>query len=147
MVLGVELGRAARARTSACSAPLGTSAGAMWDLGTSTIAHYFDALVHSKAREQLQSVVGITQDTQEAVARGPGYALVLLGAGLARAGGRQPVPVPAAGRRACRLVAGRDACAAGACRCAMWRFSSVGIVLLAFLVLNGISNDISRLGG
>ncbi len=30
---------------------------------------------------------------------------------------------------------------------AMYRFSSVGIVLLAFLVINGIGNDISRLGG
>jgi len=30
---------------------------------------------------------------------------------------------------------------------AMWRFSSVGIVLLAFLVINGLSNDITRLGG
>ena len=29
----------------------------------------------------------------------------------------------------------------------MWRFSSVGIVALAFLVLNGISNDVSRLSG
>ena len=30
---------------------------------------------------------------------------------------------------------------------AMYRFSSVGIVLLLFLVINGFSNDISRLGG
>ena len=30
---------------------------------------------------------------------------------------------------------------------AMWRFSSVGIVLLLFLVINGVSNDIGRLGG
>ena len=30
---------------------------------------------------------------------------------------------------------------------AMYRFSSVGIVLLLFLVVNGVSNDISRLGG
>ena len=30
---------------------------------------------------------------------------------------------------------------------AMYRFSSVGIVLLLFLVLNGVSNDIGRLGG
>ena len=30
---------------------------------------------------------------------------------------------------------------------AMWRYSSVGIVLLLFLVINGISNDIGRLGG
>ena len=30
---------------------------------------------------------------------------------------------------------------------AMYRYSSVGIVLLAFLVINGISNDLGRLGG
>jgi regulator of sigma E protease len=30
---------------------------------------------------------------------------------------------------------------------AMYRYSSVGIVLLLFLVINGVSNDISRLGG
>ena len=30
---------------------------------------------------------------------------------------------------------------------AMWRYSTVGIVLFAFLVLNGVSNDISRLSG
>ena len=30
---------------------------------------------------------------------------------------------------------------------AMYRFSSVGIILLVFLVINGISNDISRLAG
>jgi hypothetical protein len=29
----------------------------------------------------------------------------------------------------------------------MYRFSSVGIILLLFLVLNGLSNDISRLAG
>jgi regulator of sigma E protease len=30
---------------------------------------------------------------------------------------------------------------------AMYRYSSVGIVLLLFLVINGLSNDISRLTG
>ena len=30
---------------------------------------------------------------------------------------------------------------------AMYRFSSVGIVLMLFLVFNGFSNDIGRLGG
>ena len=30
---------------------------------------------------------------------------------------------------------------------AMWRYSSVGIVLLLFLVINGLTNDITRLGG
>ena len=30
---------------------------------------------------------------------------------------------------------------------AMYRFSSVGIILMLFLVINGVSNDISRLAG
>jgi regulator of sigma E protease len=30
---------------------------------------------------------------------------------------------------------------------AMYRYSSVGIVLLLFLVINGVSNDISRISG
>jgi regulator of sigma E protease len=30
---------------------------------------------------------------------------------------------------------------------AMYRYSSVGILLLVFLVINGISNDISRISG
>ena len=30
---------------------------------------------------------------------------------------------------------------------AMYRYSSVGIILLLFLVINGVSNDLSRLTG
>jgi regulator of sigma E protease len=30
---------------------------------------------------------------------------------------------------------------------AMYRYSSVGLILLAFLVISGVSNDIGRLGG
>ena len=30
---------------------------------------------------------------------------------------------------------------------AMWRYSTVGIVLFAFLFINGLSNDITHLGG
>jgi hypothetical protein len=30
---------------------------------------------------------------------------------------------------------------------AMYRYSSVGIILLLFLVINGVSNDINRLTG
>jgi hypothetical protein len=29
----------------------------------------------------------------------------------------------------------------------MWRYSSVGMLLFLFLFINGLSNDISRLGG
>jgi regulator of sigma E protease len=125
----------------------GTSIGAMWDLGTSTVTHYFDAIVHSKARAQLQSVVGITQDTQEAVARGPGYALVVLAlVSLVLAVVNLFPFLPLDGGHVvwslAERVRGRRVSLA-----TMWRFSSVGIVLLAFLVLNGISNDVSRLSG
>jgi regulator of sigma E protease len=125
----------------------GASAGAMWDLGTSTITHYFDALIHSKDRKQLQSVVGIAQDTQQAVARGPGFALVVLAlVSLVLAVVNLFPFLPLDGGHIVWSLAerfrGRRVSLA-----AMWRFSSVGIVLLAFLVLNGISNDISRISG
>jgi len=125
----------------------GASAGAMWDLGTSTVTHYFDALVHSKDRKQLQSVVGITQDTQQAVARGPGYALVLLAlVSLVLAVVNLFPFLPLDGGHVvwslAERVRGRRVSLA-----TMWRFSLPGIVLLAFLVLSGISNDISRISG
>ncbi len=146
MLLGVDLGHLVAAKFGVLSA-MSTSAGAMWDLGTSTVTHYFDALTSSKARKQLQSVVGITQDTEEAVARGPGYALVILAlVSLVLAVVNLFPFLPLDGGHVVWSLAerlrGRRVSLS-----AMWRFSSVGIVLLAFLVLNGISNDVSRLGG
>jgi regulator of sigma E protease len=147
MVLGVGLDvRIVPVRFGVLGAA-GTSAGAMWDLGTSTITHYFDALVHSKDRAQLQSVVGITEDTQEAVARGPGYALVILAlVSLVLAVVNLFPFLPLDGGHVVWSLAERFR-GRRVSLSAMWRFSSVGIVLLAFLVLNGISNDVSRLGG
>ncbi len=147
MVLGVVSVEPLAAVHFGLAGAVSTSAGAMWDLGTSTITHYFDALVHSKDRKQLQSVVGITQDTQEAVARGPGYALVVLAlVSLVLAVVNLFPFLPLDGGHVVWSLAerlrGRRVSLA-----TMWRFSSVGIVLLAFLVLNGISNDISRLSG
>jgi regulator of sigma E protease len=126
---------------------LGTSAGAMWDLGTSTVTHYFDAIVSSKVRRQLQSAVGIAQDTQLAVARGPGFALVVLAlVSLVLAVVNLFPFLPLDGGHVvwslAEKVRGKRISIA-----TMWRFSSVGVILLAFLVLNGISNDISRLSG
>jgi regulator of sigma E protease len=146
MLLGVGLGHLVAARFGVLGA-LSTSAGAMWDLGTSTVTHYFDALIHSKARKQLQSIAGIAQDTQEAVARGPGYGLVVLAlVSLVLAVVNLFPFLPLDGGHVvwslAERVRGRRVSLT-----AMWRFSSVGIVLLAFLVLNGISNDVSRLGG
>ena len=94
-----------------------------------------------------QSVVGITQDTQQAVARGPGFALVILAlVSLVLAVVNLFPFLPLDGGHVLwsvvEKVRGRRVSLD-----AMWRFSSVGIVLLAFLVLNGVGNDISRLSG
>ena len=146
MLLGVQLGHVAAARFGFFGA-VGTSIGAMWDLGTSTITHYFDALVSSKVRGQLQSAVGIAQDTQLAVARGPGFALVVLAlVSLVLAVVNLFPFLPLDGGHVvwslAEKIRGKRVSLA-----TMWRFSSVGVVLLAFLVLNGIGNDVSRLSG
>jgi len=147
MLLGVKLYyKFAAAHFSVVSA-LGTSAAAMWDTGTSTVTHYFDALVSTKARRQLQSVAGIAQDTQQAVARGAGLALVVLAlVSLVLAVVNLFPFLPLDGGHVVWSLAeklrGRRISIA-----TMWRFSSVGIVLLGFLVISGISNDVSRLSG
>jgi regulator of sigma E protease len=146
MLLGVGLGRVAAAHFS-LSGALGASAAAMWDTSTSTVTHYFDAIVSSKVRGQLQSAVGITQDTQQAVARGPGLALVVLGlVSLVLAIVNLFPFLPLDGGHVvwslAEKVRGRRISVS-----TMWRNSSPGLILLAFLVLNGISNDISRIGG
>jgi regulator of sigma E protease len=105
------------------------------------------AFTSSKVRGQLHSIVGISEVTHEAVARGAGYALVILGfVSLALAVINLFPFLPLDGGHVLWSLAeklrGRRISLI-----AMWRFSSVGIVLLLFLVLNGFSNDIGRLGG
>jgi regulator of sigma E protease len=146
MLLGVSLGGYAAAHYGLVGA-VGASAGAMWDIGTSTITHYFDAIVSSKDRKQLSSAIGIAQDTQQAVARGPGFALVILAlVSLVLAVVNLFPFLPLDGGHVvwslAEKIRGRRISIA-----TMWRFSSVGVILLAFLVLNGVSNDISRLSG
>ena len=146
MLLGIQLSGYAAAHFSVVGA-LGTSVGVMWDLGTSTVTSYFHAIVSSKARGQLQSVVGIAQDTQQAVVRGPGFALVVLAlVSLVLAVVNLFPFLPLDGGHVVWSLAeklrGRRVSIA-----TMWRFSSIGVLLLAFLVLNGVSNDISRLSG
>jgi regulator of sigma E protease len=126
---------------------VGTAFVALWDTGITTVTHYFDALVSSKVRRQLQSAVGITEDTQEAVAKGPGLALVVLGlVSLVLAVVNLFPFLPLDGGHIVWALAekirGKRISVT-----AMWRYSSVGVILLAFLVINGISNDISRLSG
>jgi regulator of sigma E protease len=123
------------------------SLGEMWHVTTQTLTGFGRALTNSKARGQVSSIVGITKDAHETVVAGAGFALVFLGfislilavinlfPFLPLDGGHVlwAVAEKVRGRRISLL--------------AMYRFSSVGIVLLLFLVINGIGNDISRLTG
>jgi regulator of sigma E protease len=125
----------------------GAALGEMWHTTTQTLTGFVHALTSSKARKQISSIVGITQDAHETVVAGPGVALVFLGflslilavinlfPFLPLDGGHVlwSVAEKVRGKRISLL--------------AMYRYSSVGIVLLLFLVVNGISNDIGRLGG
>jgi regulator of sigma E protease len=133
--------------------PFGVAAAAsaslsqMWHVTTETITGLGRALTNSKARSEVSSIVGITQDVHATVVSGAGRALVFLGyislilavinlfPFLPLDGGHilWSVAEKVRGRRISLL--------------AMYRFSSVGIVLLLFLVVNGVSNDISRLAG
>ncbi len=125
----------------------GAALGEMWHTTTGTITGFVEALTSSKVRGEVRSIVGITEVGDESVSSGPADALVFLGyLSLILAVVNLFPFLPLDGGHVlwslAEKVRGRRVSLA-----AMWRFSSVGIVLLAFLVINGLSNDISRLGG
>lgn len=128
-------------------AAAGTALGEMWGISAQTLTNIGHAFTSAKVRHQFSSIVGITVATQEAVVAGAGYALVILGLVSLVLAVLNLFPfLPLDGGHVlwslAEKVRGRRVSLA-----AMWRFSSVGIVLLAFLVINGFSNDIGRLGG
>jgi regulator of sigma E protease len=145
MLVGFEFGPSAKSFGALAAASAALSE--MWHVTTGTLTGFGRALTSSKARHQVSSIVGITQDAHETVVAGAGYALVFLAfislilavinlfPFLPLDGGHilWAVAEKVRGRRISLM--------------AMYRFSSVGIVLLLFLVFNGVSNDISRLGG
>ena len=145
MLIGFDFGEAPKHFGAVAAA--GAALSQMWHVTTQTITGFGHALTSSKARGQISSIVGITQDAHETVVAGAGYALVFLGfislilavinlfPFLPLDGGHILWAVAEKVRR--RRIS----------LLAMYRFSSVGIVLLLFLVVNGISNDIGRLGG
>jgi regulator of sigma E protease len=119
----------------------------MWGITSQTLTNIGHAFTSSKVRHQFRSIVGITEVAHESVIAGAGYALVFLGfISLVLAVLNLFPFLPLDGGHVLWSVVeklrGRRVSLN-----AMWRFSSVGIVLLAFLVLNGLSNDISRLTG
>ncbi len=145
MLVGFDFAPAAK--SFGVLAATGASLSEMWHVTTQTLTGFAHALTSSKARGQVSSIVGITQDAHESVVAGAGYALVFLGflslilavinlfPFLPLDGGHVlwALAEKVRGKRISLL--------------AMYRYSSVGIVLLLFLVINGVSNDISRLAG
>ena len=145
MLIGFGFG--ASAKHYGAFAAAGTALGEMWGITAHTLTNISHAFTSAKVRHEFSSIVGITVATQEAVTAGAGYALVIVGfVSLALAIVNLFPFLPLDGGHVlwslAEKVRGRRVSLA-----AMWRFSSVGIVLLAFLVINGVSNDISRLGG
>jgi regulator of sigma E protease len=119
----------------------------MWAMTTQTFSGLAQALTSSKQRHQISSIVGISQVTEQAVAAGPGRALVVIGYVSLVLAVLNLLPfLPLDGGHVLWALAeklrGRRVSLV-----AMWRFSSVGIALLLFLVVSGFSNDIGRLGG
>ncbi len=145
MLVGFGFGIAAKSFGVFSAA--GAALSEMWHTTTQTLTGFVHALTSSKARKQISSIVGITKDAHETVVAGPGVALVFLGflslilavinlfPFLPLDGGHilWSLAEKVRGKRISLL--------------AMYRYSSVGIILLLFLVANGIGNDIGRLGG
>ncbi|HST56405.1 MAG TPA: site-2 protease family protein [Solirubrobacteraceae bacterium] len=145
MLVGFNFGAAAKP-FSALGA-VGAALHQMWSVTTQTLTGFEQALTDSKVRHQVRSIVGITEDAHRTVAAGPGLALVFLGFFSLVLAVINLFPfLPLDGGHVLWSVAekvrGRPVSLLS-----MWRFSSVGIVLLVFLVVNGLSNDISRLTG
>jgi regulator of sigma E protease len=145
MLVGFNFGAAAKPFGPLAAA--GGAASEMWHITTQTLTGFVHALTSSKARHQVSSIVGITQDAHETVVAGAGYALVFLGfISLILAVINLFPFLPLDGGHVLWSVAEKvrgQRISLGA----MYRFSSVGIFLLLFLVINGVSNDINRLGG
>jgi regulator of sigma E protease len=144
MLIGFSFGAP---RDFSLPAAASASAGTMWSTTTQTVTGLGRALTSPKERGKLHSIVGITSVTEEAVASGAGKALVVIGYVSLVLGVINLFPfLPLDGGHIlwalAEKVRGRRVSVA-----AMWRFSSIGLVLLAFLVISGISNDIGRIAG
>jgi regulator of sigma E protease len=145
MLLGVQFNEAAKSYGALSAA--GGAIAVMWHATTGTLTGFVHALTSSKSRKEISSIVGITKYAHETVVAGPGIAIVFLGyISLVLAVINLFPFLPLDGGHILWSVAekvrGKRISLA-----AMYRFSSVGILLLLFLVINGVGNDIGRLGG
>ncbi len=145
MLIGFEFGVAAKSFGALAAA--GVALRTMGSTTVTMLTNIGHAFTSSKVRHQLHSIVGITEIAHETVVAGAGYALVFVGfISLVLAVINLFPFLPLDGGHILWSLAekfrGRRVSLV-----AMYRFSSVGIVLLLFLVVNGVSNDIGRLAG
>ena len=145
MLVGFGFHEAAKAFGAGAAAA--TALREMLGVTSQTLTSIGHAFTSEKVRHEFHSIVGITQIAHETVSAGAGYALVFLGfISLVLAVINLFPFLPLDGGHVlwslAEKVRGRRVSLAS-----MYRFSSVGIILLVFLVLNGLSNDISRLAG
>jgi regulator of sigma E protease len=146
MLVGFDFGAAPK--QFGVLAAAGVAVHEMWSSTTNMLSGIGRAFTSSKARHEVHTIVGIGEIAHEAVADGAGYGLVIIGLiSLILAVVNLFPFLPLDGGHVAwalaeKLRGGRRVSVA-----AMWRYSSVGIVLFAFLFINGLSNDISRLGG
>jgi regulator of sigma E protease len=144
MLVGFEFGSP---KPFGALAAAGAAAGEMWHTTTGTFSGLGRALTEPKARNEVSSIVGITDDVHETIVEGPGKALVFLGFISLVLGVMNLLPfLPLDGGHLLwsllEKLRGRRVSLG-----AMYRYSSIGMLLLLFLVVNGVGNDISRLTG
>jgi regulator of sigma E protease len=145
MLIGFDFGAAVKPVGIFVAA--GVAVHEMWASTTSLFTNLGKAFTSSKVRHQFHSVIGITEIAHETVVAGAGYALVFAGFISLILAVLNLLPfLPLDGGHILWSL-GEKARGRRISLAAMYRYSTVGILLLAFLVINGISNDIGHLGG
>jgi regulator of sigma E protease len=145
MLVGFGFGESAKAFGPIGAA--GTAVAAMWNITEHTVTNIGRAFTSSKVRHQLSGIVGVTQVTQEAVASGAQYAFVILGFISLSLAVLNLLPfLPLDGGHILWSV-GEKLRRRRISSVAMIRFSAVPVVLLGFLVITALSNNISSLAG
>ena len=143
----IGFGFEAKAKDFGPAAAAAAALSEMWHATTGTFAGLGQAVTESSKRKEISSIVGIASDENEVIAQGAARALVFLGFISLVLAIMNLLPfLPLDGGHLLwsllEKLRGRRVSLA-----AMYRYSSVGILLLLFLVINGVGNDIGRLTG
>ncbi|HTR72061.1 MAG TPA: site-2 protease family protein [Solirubrobacteraceae bacterium] len=145
MLVGFDFGEAPKRFGPLAAA--GVALHEMWTTTKSLVSGIGRAFTSSKRRSEVHTIIGISEVADEAVAAGAGYGLVILAfISLVLAVVNLFPFLPLDGGHVVWAL-GEKLRGRRISVNAMWRYSSVGIVLFVFLFINGLSNDISRLGG